>query len=76
MISLDSEGIEDIDGLRSQLCRLPRKDNNNGLEQLMSKQDMKTNDIKSPNEGDSVMMTLYSPKAKVVAKKIKFSGWN
>ncbi len=75
MISLNSEGIENIVGLRSQLCRIPRKPNANGLEQIMSKEEMKKLKIKSPNEGDSVMMSLFAPKAASVGKKIKFSNW-
>jgi phage terminase large subunit len=76
MLSFDSSGIDDLEGLRSQLCRLPRVDNSQGLEQLMSKQEMKRNDIQSPNEGDSVMMVTFAPKAKLVAEKINFTGSN
>ena len=76
MISFESEGLEDQDGLRSELCRVPKIPNSKGLIQLMSKKDMKSNDIQSPNMGDSVMMVIFTPKAKVVAKKINFSGWN
>lgn len=77
MISFDSDGIESMAALRSQLCRIPEKPNSRGLQQIMSKQEMKKLlGIESPNEGDSVMMTLFIPKAKNVAKKINFSGWN
>jgi phage terminase large subunit len=75
MISLDSEGIEDIEALRSQICRIPRKHNPNGLLQLMSKQDMKKLGIDSPNESDSVAMSLFAPVVHDI-KKINFSGWN
>lgn len=75
MISLDSEGIEDIEGLRSQLCRIPRKPNPNGLLQIMSKQDMKTQGIDSPNESDAVMMSLFAPTAYAKSQKINFTGW-
>ncbi len=61
MISLDSEGIESIDGLKSQLCRVPTKPNGNGLIQIMSKQEMKRLDIPSPNEGDCCMMSMFAP---------------
>lgn len=74
MISFCSEGVENMSGLRSQLCRIPRKPNQGGLEQIMSKQEMKKNGIDSPNEGDSVMMTMFKPSV-VEAKKIKFKGW-
>lgn len=61
MISLDSSGVDNMQALRSELCRIPRKKNNNGLEQIMSKQDMKTVGISSPNMADSVMMSLFNP---------------
>ena len=63
MISINSEGVDDLAGLRSQICRIPKKDNPNGLIQIMSKKDMKTLGIDSPNESDSVMQSLFSPKA-------------
>ena len=72
MISLDSDGIEDIKSLRSQLCRIPRVPNNNGLEQIMNKKEMKANDINSPNEGDSVMMTLFIPPIKKARKQLNY----
>ncbi len=75
MISFDSSGIEDIDGLKTQLCRIPRKPNNpNGLEQLLDKKAMKALDIDSPNEGDSVMMTLPAPVVKPKPRKLNFRG--
>jgi phage terminase large subunit len=61
MISFDSEGIDDLVGLRSQMCRIPRKENPNGLIQIMNKKDMKILEIDSPNETDSVMMCLFVP---------------
>lgn len=61
MISLDSDGIIDMLALRSQLCRIPRKKGSNGLQQIMSKADMKREGIDSPNEADSVMMCIYMP---------------
>lgn len=65
MISFASEGIDNIQGLRSELCRIPRKPNANGLEQIMSKQDMSKLGIKSPNMSDSVMMSLFKPPSKI-----------
>ena len=41
MISFDSEGVESMEALRSQLCRIPEKPNSRGLQQIMSKQEMK-----------------------------------
>jgi phage terminase large subunit len=61
MISIDSDGVESIDALRSELCSIPAKDNSNGLIQIMNKKEMKTNGIDSPNMADSIMMCLYTP---------------
>lgn len=71
MISLDSDGINDIDSLRSELCRIPRKDNPNGLQQIMSKSEMKKEGISSPNEADAIMMSLITPKveAEIITRK-------
>jgi len=57
MISLSSE-IQQIDLLRSEVCRIPLKPNGNGMIQIMSKEDMKRLDIESPNMADSLMMSL------------------
>ncbi|PCJ25798.1 MAG: hypothetical protein COA97_06875 [Flavobacteriales bacterium] len=64
MISFDSDGIEDMDALRSELCSVPLKDNSNQLIQKMGKVDMKRLGVPSPNMGDSVMMCLWAPKVK------------
>ena len=61
MISFDSDGIEDMQGLRSEMCRIPRKANANGLDQIMNKQEMARLGIESPNMSDSVMMCLFTP---------------
>jgi phage terminase large subunit len=74
MISIDSNGVDNIIGLKSQLCRIPRKANNAGLEQIMSKQDMKKMGINSPNDADSIMMTLFKPEIEE-AVNINFKGW-
>ncbi len=71
MISIDSDGCDNLPGLKAELCRIPLKDNRNGLIQIMSKQDMKLLKIKSPNKADSIMMTLFSPKA--VIKRMKLN---
>jgi phage terminase large subunit len=60
MLSIDSDGVDDMDALRSQVCRVPRVKNNNGLEQIMAKADMKKNGIESPGGADSLMMCLYA----------------
>jgi phage terminase large subunit len=61
MISFDSDGVEDMQGLRSEMCRIPRKPNANGLEQIMNKDEMKKLGIESPNMADPVMMCLFTP---------------
>lgn len=75
MLSFDSDGIENLNDLRTQLCRVPQKDNGAGLIQIMSKKEMKLLGIDSPNEGDSVMQSMFSPKAEVMPTKIVYKGW-
>lgn len=53
-----SSGIENINQLRSEVCRIPRKVNGTGVIQIMSKPEMKKEGISSPNMADSVMMCL------------------
>lgn len=69
MISFDTDGIDNWDGLRTQLTSVPKKENPNRLIQIMSKAEMKSNDIDSPNEGDGVMMTLPIAKTKKAKRK-------
>lgn len=58
LISFSSD-IDNIEALQSQLCRIPRKHNPNGMIQVMTKQEMwAKHQIESPNESDAVMMTL------------------
>lgn len=59
LISLSSE-IDCIDRLRSEVCRIPKKYNANGLIQIMSKQDMAKlkPPIPSPNLADCLMMSM------------------
>lgn len=75
MISFDSEGIENLADLKSQLCRIPKKPHAGGLIQIMSKQDMKRLGIESPNDADSIMMSLFKPTVLSAPKKLNFSGW-
>ena len=60
MISFSSK-IENIQVLRSEICRIPEKPNGNGKRQIMSKEDMRKIGIKSPNMADSIMMSLAIP---------------
>ena len=64
MLSIDSDGVDDMDLLRSEMCRIPKKENNTGLYQIMSKQEMASNGIPSPNIADCIMMSLWGPKVK------------
>lgn len=61
MISIDSDGVEEMERLRSELCRIPKKDNNNGMYQILSKTDMKKLGISSPNMADAIMMATWGP---------------
>jgi phage terminase large subunit len=61
MISIDSEGVDNLDEFISELCRIPLKDNGGGLIQIMNKKEMKSNKIDSPNLADSAMMCLVMP---------------
>ncbi len=61
LISISSD-IEDIAGLRSEVCRIPLKPNPNGLIQIMSKQEMwDKHQIQSPNRADAMMMSMEIP---------------
>lgn len=68
MISLDSDGIEEMDRLRSEVCRIPIKDNNTGLYQIMSKGEMSKMGIPSPNMSDCLMMGQWGPKIRKTRK--------
>jgi phage terminase large subunit len=77
LISL-SPDIDNLDQLRSEVCRIPQKRSNNGKIQIMSKIDMakKPYELPSPNMGDALMMSMFSPKAKrAEVAKINFTGW-
>jgi phage terminase large subunit len=64
LISISS-GIDCIDQLRSETCRVPRKTNGTGLIQIMSKPEMLSkHGIKSPNLFDCTFMSLRMPKRK------------
>jgi len=83
MISISSE-IDCIDRFRSEVCRIPKKYNANGLIQIMSKDDMKKlkPPIPSPNLSDCGMMSMkghtrnlaYRTHARPVTNK-SAGGW-
>lgn len=65
LLSFDSDGIDNIEALRSEICRIPLKPvAAGGLVQIMSKQDMAKLGISSPNMSDCVMMLMWNPKVK------------
>ena len=74
LISFSSD-IPKLDALRSELCRIPRKYNNSGRIQLVSKPDMEKMDIPSPNMGDAVMMLMRPIETQAKTTKINFKGW-
>ena len=61
MLSINSEGVENMVSLRAQVCRIPTVPNGNGLVQIMNKKEMKKMELASPNDADSIMMSLFSP---------------
>lgn len=61
LISFSSE-IEDIDGLKTEICRIPLKPG--GRVQILSKPEMKKLGIDSPNRADVVMMLQREIEAK------------
>ena len=60
LISISSN-VQDIQVLRSEICRIPRKYNSHGKIQIMDKQGMKRLKILSPNVADSLMMSGITP---------------
>jgi len=61
LISISSE-INCMAQFRSEICRIPKKNNPNGLIQIMTKEEMKRlHKIKSPNLSDSAMMGEEHP---------------
>jgi len=76
MISIDSAGVDNLVGLKAQMCRIPLKPNGNGLMQIMSKEDMERLGIASPNEADAVMMSMYVPKARASISREKINYGN
>lgn len=69
MVSFSSE-IERLDLLKSEICRIPKKDNGSGRFQILSKKEMRALDIPSPNMADAVMMNIA---VSAVAKQKKKS---
>jgi len=66
--------IAELSALRAELCRIPRKYNNSGRIQILSKPEMLKLDIDSPNMGDCVMMLMRPVDVKPVTVKLNFRG--
>jgi len=60
MVSFSSS-IDEIKMLRSELTRIPKVPNGSGKIQIMTKKEMKSKKIDSPNMGDTVMMSVSIP---------------
>jgi phage terminase large subunit len=74
LISFSSE-IKDLQALRSEICRIPRKYNGSGRIQLMSKPDMKSKlEISSPNMADAVMMCMRPVVVNRKRKKLEYKS--
>lgn len=66
LISISSS-IKNMEKLRSETCRIPRKNNGAGLIQIMGKPEMLSKyGIKSPNMFDSLFMSLETPSPSVL----------
>jgi len=64
-----SSGISNIEQFRSELCRIPKKNNANGFIQIMNKEEMKRMyKIESPNMADSAMMSMLIPKPRATPR--------
>ncbi|WP_020208276.1 phage terminase large subunit [Gilvimarinus chinensis] len=74
MISFSSD-MECLSQLRTELCRIPLKDNGQGLIQILSKPEMKRLGIPSPNLADCVMMSEEGGKVDAGPVIINFDGY-
>jgi len=54
-------GMDALNKLRYELCRVPLKPNPNGMIQIMSKPNMVKEGIPSPNRADALMMSMIIP---------------
>ncbi len=75
LISFSSE-CEELTQLRTEICKIPRENNPNGLIQIMSKPNMRKKGISSPNLADPTMMSLITPPVVINSKPLIFkSPW-
>lgn len=74
LISFSSD-IAELQALRAEICRVPRKYNTSGRIQLMTKQEMLKLGIDSPNMADAVMMLMRRVEVKVTITRPRAVGW-
>jgi phage terminase large subunit len=60
MISISSS-IKELQNIKAEICRIPRKFRGDGMIQIMSKKEMARKGIKSPNMADCIMMLMDTP---------------
>lgn len=73
LISFD-EGIDELEQLRAEVCKIPRKPNPNGTIQIANKKDMAQMEIDSPNLADPTMMSLCLPTQRPKTKTVKYTN--
>lgn len=74
LISLDSEGIESVSALKSELTAPLRKRTNTNQIQLESKQDMLKRGVKSPNMADALAMCFCNSSPTTQVEELNFAG--
>lgn len=74
LISFSSE-IEALQKLKSELCRLPLKNNGAGKMQLKTKEEMQRDGIPSPNLGDACKMALINPPLRAKVARPSYVKW-
>lgn len=75
MLSISSD-IEELEVLRSETCRIPRKHSVNGMIQIVPKPEMKAKyKIESPNVFDSLVMSFEDTELINTTPKLEFTGW-
>lgn len=77
MISIDTDGVENMVKFKAECCRIPRKPTSLGLLQVLSKKEMKDLEIDSPNMFDSATMSYANPpsRAEVKPRQIRKRRW-
>lgn len=74
MISIDSEGVEDMALLKSELTNIKRKMTNNSVIQIESKVDMARRGVKSPNMADALVMAFANPAPSAEIQDVEFDS--